>query len=308
MERLRRADQYTGATGFLSGRVAPLGGTWASTVAGVGTTDFVAGNNQVVASQGGPDNRRYSILGTTSFTNAEASVDFSIDTGVPAAAGSSGVAWVTQGVIARWVDANNFLSATVMRSSGYATIAPSVTLQIQAGSTLIASVALPTSLALATRIRLLVYTSGLAIAQLVDSASGVLLAQASGTSTLLATGGTLAAGRSGIIDTNFQYSSPPSRHYDNFTAAVPDAFPPVVYGGQSIQVRHDTTLRASSTGTLYGGPHSYRGSRFLVPPGTSRVGVALRRGDMATDAADNMTDSTTVQVAYRTRGLVVPRA
>jgi hypothetical protein len=90
----------------------------------------------------------------------------------------------------------------------------------------------------------------------------------------LATGGTLAAGRSGIIDTNFQYTTPALRAYDNFVAAVPDAFPPVVYSGQSIQFRHDAALRTNSGGTLYGGPHSYRGGKFMVPPGLSRVGVA----------------------------------
>jgi hypothetical protein len=181
-----------------------------------------------------------------------------------------------------------------------------VTLQINAGSANLTSLALPTSLPLQCRVRLIVYTSGLAVAQVLDL-SGVLLATASGTASTLATGGTLASGRSGIIDTNFQYTTPPLRAYDNFVAAVPDAFPPVIYSGQSIQFRHDAALRTNSGGTLYGGPHSYRGGKFMVPPGLSRVGVAARRGDLAADAADVVTDSTTIQVAYRTRGLVIPR-
>jgi hypothetical protein len=285
-------DQFAGATGNLGGRVAPLGGTWASTLAGVGTTDLVGSNNQFVTSQGGADNRRHGILGTTSFTNAEVSADVFLGSTVPASAGASGVAWVTQGVIARWVDVNNFASAVILRSSGFATSPPSVALQINAGSTNLANAALPTSTPLQCRVRLIVYTSGFVIAQVLDL-SGVLLATASATASTLATGGTLAAGRSGIIDTNFQYTSPPLRAYDNFTAAVPDSFPPVVYSGQSIQFRHDAALRTSSGGTLYGG--------------TSRVGVAARRGDLAVDPADAVTDSTTIQVAYRTRGLVIPR-
>jgi hypothetical protein len=162
------------------------------------------------------------------------------------------------------------------------------------------------SLALTVRLRLLVYTSGLAICQLLDTTTGALLGMCNGVSTLLATGGTLATGKPGVIDTNFQFTTPPTRTYDNFTAATPDAFPPVLNSGQALQFRHDGTIRSSSGGT-YGEPE-YRGSRFLVPPGTSRVAVAARRYDLAANLADNVTDSTSVQVGVRTRGLVVPRA
>jgi hypothetical protein len=302
-------DQFTGATGTLGGRTATLGGSWVSTLNGSGTTDLAGtGSAYFSTAQGGSSNSRRNVLGTTNYTNTEVSVDIGVSRAPVAADGPSGAAWVTQGVIARWVDSTNNATAELMRSSGYAGagIAPSVTLLITASGTTIASVALPLSLALTVRLRLLVYTSGLAICQLLDTTTGALLGMCNGVSTLLATGGTLATGKPGVIDTNFQFTTPPTRTYDNFTAATPDAFPPVLNSGQALQFRHDGTIRSSSGGT-YGEPE-YRGSRFLVPPGTSRVAVAARRYDLAANLADNVTDSTSVQVGVRTRGLVVPRA
>jgi hypothetical protein len=298
-------DQFATASGVLGGDVAPLGGTWAATLTGVGTTDLTAAGTTVATSQGGSDNRRLDRLGSTNYTNIEVSVDVTSSRPVTISDGAGGNAWITQGVLARYVDSSNYLSAVVFRSSGYATTPPSVSLLVQTATVMIASVSLPASLPLTTRVRLLVFASGVAVAQVLET-SGAVIATCMGSSSLLATGGALATGTPGIIDTNYQFTTPPTRTYDNFVAATPDTFNPVINSGRTLQVRHDGALSANSAGTLFGEP-SYRGARFLVPPGTSRVAVASRRYDLAANGADNVTDSTSIQVGYKLRGLVVPR-
>jgi hypothetical protein len=126
------------------------------------------------------------------------------------------------------------------------------------------------------------------------------------TLTQLATGGTLASGKSGIYDYNEQAGI--TRYYDNFAVYTPTAEPIVVYSGRNMQVRHDDTIRQDSTGTYTGWPQSYRGSRFLVPTGTSRVMVKAKRNDVDVDQDANVTDATQIQIAYTPRGLAVPRS
>jgi hypothetical protein len=133
-----------------------------------------------------------------------------------------------------------------------------------------------------------------------------LLASLEGQSSSLATGGTLATGKPGIYD--IKTGAGNSGHwYDDFTVSIPPAENVALYpSGRTLEIRHDDVIRQDSTGTYYGRP-TYRGTRFLVPPGASRLAVKARRNDVETAPDATVTDSTGVQVGYRTRGLVVPR-
>lgn len=76
-----------------------------------------------------------------------------------------------------------------------------------------------------------------------------------------------------------------TRYYDDFAVFTPAAEPIVLYSGRMIEIRHDSTERESSAGSVWGRPQSYRGSRFKVPPAgdanrTTRVAVKASRNDL----------------------------
>jgi hypothetical protein len=154
-------------------------------------------------------------------------------------------------------------------------------------------------------VTLTVFASGRAIATVEDT-SGAVLVRLDKSLSVLATGGTLATGKPGIQDRN-PTSTVTTRWFDDIFVSVPAAEPIALYSGRNMQFRHDDTIRQDSTAVYTGRPPSYRGSRFLVLPGTSRVLVKARRNDVDSAADDAVTDATQIQVAYTPRGLVVSR-
>lgn len=243
---------------------------------------------------------RFAILGATSFTDVEVGVSTMI---------SGPAADKYASVIARWVDASNYLQAELHLNS-----ADTLTLrQVVAGT--------PTVLATTThpsiqqsqwyKIRLIAYVSGRAVAQVLDSTGTAVLAGVEASSTAIATAGAIASGKPGFADQSTGTTAA-TRYYDDSYAGVPPAEPIVVYSGRAGEIRHDSAIRQDSTGTYYGDMPSYRGGRFLIPPAgsvgrTSRIFVKARRNDVDTAADDQITDSTTVAVHYTPRYLVIPR-
>jgi hypothetical protein len=132
----------------------------------------------------------------------------------------------------------------------------------------------------------------------------------------LATGGTLASGKVGIIDLGSSLGAS-TRYYDQFYSMAPAAEPIVVYSTRSIEFRSNATIRADSTGTYYGDAPEYAGARFTIPcaggPGRkARVAVIARRLDVETSNDDTLatnatTDSTTLTIFQAERVLAVPR-
>jgi hypothetical protein len=119
--------------------------------------------------------------------------------------------------------------------------------------------------------------------------------------------GTLATGKPGVHEANTGTTAG-FRLADNIVVSQPtdDSF--LVASGEAIHFRHDKVIREGAGGSAYFGQSvDYRGTRFLVPPGTSRVAVKARRQDQRLQAMDNVTDSTAIQVGITSRGLVVPR-
>ena len=297
-------DEFTATTAGsgLNARVAPQGGTWATSGA---TTDLVfydaaTGGGELVTRSTISDSGqgRQAILGATNYTDIDVGVDVSVNGGLSASTAPEG------GVVARWVDASNFIRAKIAGSNITLTYSFVVETVIGGVTTTIATIPAPTFPA--WRTRLIIYANGRFRAEL-SGPGGALLRILEGINTALATGGTLATGKPGFFDRHTGTAAGLGRFYDNYAQGTPSTEPMAVYSGRSLQVRYDTTIRQDSTGTYYGPPESYRGSRFLVPTGTSRVLVKARRADVEAHPDVNVTDATQIQVGYQPRCLAVPR-
>jgi hypothetical protein len=301
-------DDFTSTTAgvALNARVAPAGGTWATSgsatdftfvdsISGVGTAEAI---RRGTVSDASP---RFAILGSTVFTNCEVSVGTYV--GVTTSSG-----FVDLGVILRWVDSSNYIAAyRRFDSNGTATTYALNIDQVIAGTvTNLASVSVPSLASSGLRtVRAVAYDTGRVIASLI--VGGAVAAVTEATSSALISGGALDDGKPGIFDRNTT-AALPVRSYDDFAVATPAVEPIVVYSGRNLQVRYDDTLRQDSTGTYTGRPQSYRGSRFLVPVGTSRVAVKVRRNDIDAAPDENVTDSTQMAVGWTPRGLAIPRS
>ncbi len=301
-------DDFTTATPFanLGGRVAPVGGTWATSGA---ATDFVIGN--LLGNLGAIRSAvgtRYAILGTSRIdTEVSASINF-----------GNG----ERAVIARWVDASNYLRAKVV-TIGDGTINPTTGyLQLETvigGVVTLIVGGLPSAFTLfyggpQYTLRMVAYASGYVSCALLDG--GLVLSSASAVVAAAATGGSLASGQTGVYDERGS-GVPESRSFDDYYVGVPAPEPIVCASGQSIEFRSDATLREDATGTYAGSPPSYVGARFTVPNAggpdrKTRVAVIARRNDIETDADDDLVsnatlDSTTAAVFATPRFLAVPR-
>ena len=300
-------DEWTGTTagGTLNTRVAPSGGTWAT---GGSANDFgfadAPSGQETVFRQSTADTSpgRYAILGATNYTDTEVGVQFQRTSYYFPAATTK------MGATARWVDASNYLHAYVRQWEGGQTSDELYLDRIITGTATTIGRSGPFATMAPNNwyaIRMVVFASGMYSIVLLDS-PGNLLARINGTDANLATGGTLATGKPGFIDYN-PTGTVYQRYYDFFYAATPGVEPVAMYSGRQLEVRYNDTLRQDSTGVYYGRPPAYRGSRFLVPPGTSRVLVKARRFDVELAQDEFIADNTQIQVAYTPRGLAVPR-
>lgn len=263
-------DEFTATTSgvALNARVAPTGGTWATSG---DATDFafsdIIGETARRAATAGT-NGRFAILGSTNYTGVEVRAKVYIDSYGGASSELNG------GVIARWTDSSNYVRATM---TFVADAVPTVTLsfqvtQVLAGTaTVIASVPLTLGMFADASwpvdlypVRLLVYANGAVRAELYHAVTGALIVSTEGGSSDLASGGTLATGKPGLFDRNTGANAA-IRHYDDFSVATmpPDA---AAFASQSIEIRHDRVVREDSGGTLWTTPSSYTGDYLLIPP------------------------------------------
>lgn len=297
-------DLFTSTTSgnALNARVATQGGTWATSGE---TTDFVfadqADGGETLGRTVGTDatTGRFAILGSTNYTDIEVSVQvvpgtLTVSTGT-----------IQHSIIARYTDASNYLLFRLVRTITYTRL--EILKRIAGVSTIVKyGPEIPISGIAYYTLRLVALANGRAVGQLLSPAGG-LMSEIETYDTVWATGGALATGKPGISDVNTTGTSL-ARYYDTFVASTPQPDLPVIYSTRTIQFRHDGVTRTDSAGTVYGDPPSYKGTRFLVPVGTSRVAVAARRVERDTSWVDNVADATQVQVGWTPRGLVVPRA
>jgi hypothetical protein len=289
-------DQFTSTTAgsALNARVAPGGGTWATSgdatdfafVDGTLTTTGELISRSVTSAAG-----RFALLGTATPSDVAAEVKVLND--VWASNGTNS----DQGVLMRWTNSSNFLCVVlrrVMSSGGVPSAALEIRQMVAGVETVLASTSYISSRMSGTLMTVagVAYSSGKVYATL--TLLGATVATADANSTAVAAGGALATGNTGILDRS---TFTGARYYDEFAVSTPAAEPVAVYSGRNMQIRYDDVFRQDSTGTYTGRPQSYRGSRFLVPVGTSRVLVKARRNDIEAAIDDQVTDAT--QIAGR---------
>jgi hypothetical protein len=306
-------DAFVGTTAgvALGVRAAPLGGSWATS--GDATDfafadQFITGDTveSIIRSTAAAEtNGRFAILGSTSYTDSQVDVRAKF---------SAGTFNQEQAVILRWTDSSNYLRL-VVTDNGTSSDTAKIEQVVAGVVTVIASQTFnwgtfaPDDVSLGSRyrMRLIAYASGRVLGYMYSNDASTLLLTLDGSSTAVASGGTLATGKPGLRDRATSASGPINRYFTQFAVSTPAAEPIAIYSGRNIQIRYDDTLRQDSTGTYAGRPSSYNGSRFLLPAGTSRILAKARRSDIVTATDANVTDSTTIQVAYTPRYLAVPR-
>lgn len=287
----------------LNARVAPAGGTWATS--GV-ATDFVgyADGLRVYRNTVSEATYRYAILGATNYTDSQVEIFAQYQ--------GSFVSGIYSAAVARWTDSSNHLYAAWIATAPEVLGAFKIVQVVAGVSTVLAQANGYYSPNTVWGIKVTAYASGNVIAELrFGAASSAPVLMLTAQSTAVATGGTLATGKPGFFDRNSSTVANP-RIYDFFNVATPAAEPLVLNSGRIAEVRSDATLRADSTGTYYGPVPAYRGSRFYVPPAgapnrTSRVLVKAHRQDIETVDSSSVTDNLTAQVNFTPRYLVVPR-
>lgn len=266
-------DPFDQIAGALAGKPASVGGLWA----GAGDVDdyqveAVSHTLRRTAVGDVLNTPRYAFL-PTNYTDIAAAVDLS--TSNPEAAEER------FGVLARYVDANNWIAAylSLVKTSGIrAYWKVSVRKRVAGAFTILGS-----SSTYVAESNFGVTVSG--TPELVVTSfglwqlrwNGVLYGM--GIDTDLATGGALQTGKVGLFD-EYTSAAANTRIYDNFRAWAP-AVDQAVYAGRSLEISNERARREDSAGLAWGKAR-YEGNYILVPPAgpekaISRVTAKLSR-------------------------------
>lgn len=286
-------DEFDQTAGALAGKTLPAGGTWS----GAGDADdFTVETTGKTAQRTAVSDAawpgRIALAGASTFTTVAAQVDM-----------KSTVEQGGGGVFARYVDTSNYLAALLAAGDG-------VALYETIGGTqlLLGYAPLPMLTSTFWTVRIAVDTAGrwALWAKLAGSPFGTpaLIGQSAN----LATGGTLASGRVGIID-YYAFATAATRNYDNFAVWVPTA-DAVLFASQSAEIRHDRVIREDSAGAIWTPVSDYEGSYMKIPPAgrearTTRIIVKASRND-PDYGADSAIDDISARLTYQPRYLQVP--
>ena len=272
-------DEFDQTAGALTGKVLPLGGTWA----GAGDADDFSINattkkaERTAVSDTGP---RFGLAGTATFATVE--VGFT--------PGNSTVIGPRIGILARYVDASNYLAAYFeVIGAGRAQL--NVVKVVAGVSTTLGTVE---DLTTQQAISLIVTAAG--GWSLKNSVGDVLL---SGSDSVLATGGALASGRIGLYDYN-STATAATRIYDNFNVSTPD-IQHVISASQAVVADHESIRRTDGAR-----PPIVTGRYLTCPPAgregrTHRMAIKLRRNDVDLLTDDQMADLQRVDVTVTPR-------
>jgi hypothetical protein len=294
-------DEFNQSAGNLdTPKALTLGGNWAE-ASKVGANGFVidATNHQAqrsAVSDADLNSGCYAIAGVTEYTTAivEATVATSAKPVLP-------TEQMRLGVFARYSSPENWLMAAVQTATGKSNQRLVVTKRVAGVVTVLAESenGLKGKPVGSTKIELQVAADGTWRAK----APG--FPELSGQDVALATGGTLAKGKVGFYDA-WTAATANTRTVDSFSVMAAVVAGRVCFASRKAEVRWDTTIRQDSTGTYYGPPSSYRGARFLVPPGSSRLALKMRRNDVKQEPDANVTDKHEVEVKVAER-VLAPR-
>jgi hypothetical protein len=303
----------------LTTKTAPVGGAWTG---GGDTDDFQTSapgaplTNLVLRSVLSDTAPRVDWL-PTSLTSIIVQTDV-----VPGTLGRDGGTTSQEGAdmvgIAAVVDASNYLSLSIKARNSERAL--EVTRTIAATRTIVDTMSLEGQIVYNGyyRLRLKIDTAGRWWAYFVQSGSAgqvsnlnaVPVLVSAGQDNALATGGTLATRKPGLIDYVSQNasSSLPVRQYENFLAyaPAPDA---AINPSQSLEMRWDGMFREDAGGTAFGPVSEVIGDLPRLPPTvegrTTEVFIKASRGDLA-QLPDTGIDDISARISYRPCWLTVP--
>lgn len=295
-------DEFAHAAGALAGKTLPTGGTWSGTG---DADDFQATGSQVTRATQADTAARLNVA-----TSNYASVAVRCEVGLSLSDGLAG--GVNAGIIARYVDANNHFRAFINDLGTTATQTFRVQKVVGGTSTTLATVTYPFGYASATTHRLLLMAlpSGQWYAFVTPKNTATDVLVASGQDADLATGGTLATGRVGLVDFAGSYpTTPPTRYYDNLAAWQPVA-DAACFAQQSMEVRWDGVIREDSAGAIWTPVSSYEGDLARIPvtgPENRTVETIVKFSRNPPGlGADSGTDDLSARYTVTARHLVIP--
>jgi hypothetical protein len=294
-------DEFDQTAGALTGKTAPVGGTWAGAGDADDGTVETTGKTVVrsAVSDTGGGGRFWTL--NLNLTDTVVQVDFKRST-------VSNDNSPFQGVLARWTDVNNHVWATVSGIGSVRTLRVNKVIGGVGTSLLLAdNVGFNNGLDWSS-IRLVVLANGYWEAQGAFVQGGQFVTIGSGSDPVLATGGTLATGDPGFTDGEIS-SNAVTRNYDNFAAWVP-ARNAALFASRRLELRHNAAESTSETSdSIWTPTPSVRGSYFTVPAGgvenlASRLTLIATDNDLG--EPDPGIRDLQAQVFYTPRGLIVP--
>lgn len=303
-------DEFDQSAGALTGKVAPVGGTW-TVVTNSDTDDFAveASGHTVQRTSAGSDSGtgaevlvgRGVTAGTTNYTAIATAVD--VHTSVL-------VSGLSDGVLFRVTDSTHYGGAYITWSStGIGKVRYTRVNGASIDALDLASV--PVAANTWYRLIAVVYASGLCAVWFQPRDALFPVFRGARQHVDFATGGTLATGKVGVFDF-LPAGTTVTRSMDNFASwvPIPDA---ATFANQSLTLAHDRATREDSTGSFSSPISSGARGRYLkIPPAgpegrSTRLVVKGFRNDPYT-MPDGGIDDISAQLYVTPRGLVVPEA
>ena len=300
---LKAQDGFNQSSGALSGKSLDLGGTWST--AGGTTTDFQesgasSATRNKAGDTGSSNNGRLAVAsGSASMTGTQVSVRaFSLNH----------VTGAYGGLIARYTDTNNFLQFYGDMGANYGDSAAFFLGYWLSGAWVpLAQYTSPFGVfPQPVTFSLTAYANG--TVQATASIPVGQLVTLSGSSSVLATGGTLASGKAGIFD--FQSSSTANTRYFSQFSAYAINNDAALYASQTLTIGDSYVDRMDSTGTTPSSPASYVGDYLRVPVAgregrTTRFMVKASRA-VPGSLSDSGIDDISAQLTYTPLFLALP--
>jgi hypothetical protein len=295
-------DDFNQSAGNLDApKALPFGGNWSEAVK-TGASGFVINESTHAAqrtalSDSGLNAGCYAIAGTNNYTSCQVSASVS--------AGTLEFEQTRIGVIARYSSTEKWLMAVLMNKEDEIKKENGTYLVVlkrtgAAAGTELGRVLAPKAYTPDSLVTLTALADGTWSATVDLGLGGPLTV--SGQDADLATGGTLASGKPGFYDVRLS-SIAVTRKVDNFNVVAVAEAGRVCFASKRAEVRWDETERQDATGSYYGEPSSYRGGRFFVPVGNSRLALKMRRNDVDLEPDANVTDKHEVEVKITERVL-----
>ena len=255
--------------GALAGKTAPVGGTWA---AAGNPTGLTVASGTAQRSTTTEADHHFALAGTNVYAAIVVQADVWAGAGVDALA--------LQGVLARYVDINNWVVLD-RRGAGI-----SLRKWVGGVETLLAFRSFSAGRTSPETLRLSIDTSGRCFcwSGAAGTAMGAPLITARDPD--LAAGGALASGRIGIYDHALSQPAAVTRSYDNFLAFAP-ATDAAVFANQSLALRHDSVIREDPAGALWTPVSDYEGDYLRIPS----AGMEGRTAELLVKASRNDPDT-----------------